>query len=97
MSIDVEVTAGVCTIMINRPERLNAMDAEHYQALSQAWCHVRDDAGIRVAIITGAGESEFVRGACWMGPITQVAVDRPITHVAAEPPAHTRRGGPDPT
>jgi len=63
MSIDVEVTAGVCTIMINRPERLNAMDAEHYQALSQAWCHVRDDAGIRVAIITGAGEKSFSTGA----------------------------------
>ena len=63
MSIDVEVTAGVCTIMINRPERLNAMDAEHYQALSQAWCQVRDDAGIRVAIITGAGEKSFSTGA----------------------------------
>jgi len=63
MSIDVEVTAGVCTIMINRPERLNAMDAEHYQALSQAWCRVRDDAGIRVAIITGAGEKSFSTGA----------------------------------
>jgi E-phenylitaconyl-CoA hydratase len=63
MSIDVEVADGICTIVINRPERLNAMDAEHYQGLSLAWCRVRDDAGIRVAIITGAGEKSFTTGA----------------------------------
>lgn len=63
MSIDVEVAAGVCTIVINRPERLNAMDAEHYRALSQAWCRVRDDPEIRVAIVTGAGEKSFTTGA----------------------------------
>jgi E-phenylitaconyl-CoA hydratase len=63
MSIDVQVTDGVCTIVINRPERLNAMDAEHYQGLSQAWCRVRDDASIRVAVITGAGEKSFTTGA----------------------------------
>jgi len=37
MSIDVEVTDGIATITINRPERMNAMDAEHYKGLSQAW------------------------------------------------------------
>jgi len=63
MSIDVEVADGVCTIVINRPERLNAMDAEHYQALSQAWCRVRDDPSIRVAVVTGAGERSFTTGA----------------------------------
>ncbi len=63
MSIDVEVAQGVCTIVINRPERLNAMDAEHYRGLSQAWCRVRDDAQIRVAIVTGAGEKSFTTGA----------------------------------
>jgi E-phenylitaconyl-CoA hydratase len=63
MSIDVTVEQGVCTIVINRPERLNAMDAEHYRALSQAWCRVRDDSDIRVAIVTGAGEKSFTTGA----------------------------------
>jgi enoyl-CoA hydratase/carnithine racemase len=63
MSIDVSVADGICTIVINRPERLNAMDAEHYAALSQAWCRVRDDTSIRVAIITGAGAKSFTTGA----------------------------------
>ena len=63
MSIDVDVTDGIATITINRPERMNAMDAEHYKGLSQAWMRVRDDAEIRVAIITGAGEKSFSSGA----------------------------------
>ena len=63
MTIDVSVAAGVCTIVINRPERMNAMDAEHYKGLSEAWTRVRDDPAIRVAIITGAGERAFSAGA----------------------------------
>ena len=35
MSIDVSVEDGIGLITINRPERLNAMDAEHYQGLSR--------------------------------------------------------------
>lgn len=54
---------GIALITLDRPERLNAMDAEHYQLLSQAWCRVRDDPAIRVAIITGAGQRAFTTGA----------------------------------
>jgi enoyl-CoA hydratase/carnithine racemase len=63
MSIDMAVTDGIATITINRPERLNAMDGEHYAALSAAWTRVRDDAAIRVAIVTGAGDRAFTTGA----------------------------------
>ncbi len=64
MAIDFNVSdEGVALITINRPERLNAMDAEHYLGLSKAWCTVRDDPAIRVAIITGAGERSFTTGA----------------------------------
>ena len=64
MAIDFNVSAeGIALITINRPERLNAMDAEHYKALSAAWCTVRDDSAIRVAIVTGAGERSFTTGA----------------------------------
>ena len=50
-------------ITINRPERRNALDEEHYRLLSQAWSRVRDDADIRAAIVTGAGERAFCAGA----------------------------------
>ncbi|PZX13027.1 E-phenylitaconyl-CoA hydratase [Palleronia aestuarii] len=63
MSIDFELTDGIATITINRPERMNAMDAEHYSGLSDAWKRVRDDDDIRVAIVTGAGEKSFTAGA----------------------------------
>jgi E-phenylitaconyl-CoA hydratase len=64
MSIDFSVDeTGVATITINRPERLNAMDADAYRALSEAWTQVRDDNRIRVAVITGAGERSFTVGA----------------------------------
>lgn len=64
MAIDFELDGkGIATITINRPERLNAMDAEHYAALSQAWSRVRDDPDVRVAIVTGAGERSFSTGA----------------------------------
>ena len=63
MAIDFEQSDGVAVITINRPERLNAMDAGHYAGLSQAWIRVRDDPAIRVAIVTGAGERAFTVGA----------------------------------
>src|ERR1700733_3040824 len=56
------VDARVATIVINRPEKLNAMDAATYRQLSEAWATVRDDDGIRAVIITGAGERAFTVG-----------------------------------
>lgn len=63
MSIDLTIENHVALITINRPERMNAMDAEHYAGLSAAWERVRDDADIRVAVITGAGNKSFSAGA----------------------------------
>jgi E-phenylitaconyl-CoA hydratase len=63
MSIDIAVSDGVAVITINRPERHNAMDVEHYSALSAAWVRVRDDTDIRCAVITGAGSKSFSTGA----------------------------------
>ncbi len=63
MSIDLEVTDGIAVITINRPDRLNAMDPDHYRDLSRAWMRVRDDDEIHVAIVTGAGERSFTTGA----------------------------------
>jgi E-phenylitaconyl-CoA hydratase len=64
VSVDFELQDdGIALITLNRPERLNAMDADAYRALSQAWVRVRDDDEIRTAVITGAGERAFSTGA----------------------------------
>jgi E-phenylitaconyl-CoA hydratase len=63
MSIDFKLDNAVATITINRPERMNAMDFEHYAALSRAWIEVRENPEIRVAVVTGAGDRAFTAGA----------------------------------
>lgn len=64
MSIDLQKRPdGVAIITINRPEKLNAMDAAHYSGLSDAWSETRDDASVRAIVITGAGEKSFSTGA----------------------------------
>jgi E-phenylitaconyl-CoA hydratase len=63
MSVDFSIEDSVATIVLNRPERLNAMDHEHYRLLSEVWIEVRDNPAIRVAVITGAGDRAFSVGA----------------------------------
>jgi enoyl-CoA hydratase/carnithine racemase len=77
MSIDLDLLeGGIAVITINRPEKRNALDAEHYQALSEAWTRVRDDDAIRVAVVTGAGDKVFSAGAdlkSWIGRKVQMS------------------------
>ena len=49
-------------LTIDRPEVHNAIDPEIHRDLVKAWERVRDDEGIRVAVLTGAGERAFSAG-----------------------------------
>jgi enoyl-CoA hydratase len=49
-------------ITINRPEKLNALDAAMMAALEQAAIAIDADMSLRVCIITGAGEKSFCAG-----------------------------------
>ncbi len=57
MPIETSRDGGVLTVTINRPERRNALDLPHFGALARAWTDFRDDPELRVAIVTGVGES----------------------------------------
>lgn len=57
MAIEVVKENGVVTITINRPERRNALDLQHFGDLANAWIDFRDDPSLSVAIITGVGDS----------------------------------------
>src|SRR6267143_1964534 len=58
-SILVSQDAGVLTITLNRPEKLNAFNPEMHSLLRQAIERAGDEAGIRAVLITGSG-----RGFC---------------------------------
>ena len=51
----VEREGHVVTLTLNRPEARNALDAEIMVRLADAWDEIDGDAGVRVAILTGAG------------------------------------------
>ena len=63
MALIYEKRGKIAYITLNRPEVMNAMDPETYQALSEAWVDVRDDPDVWCAIITGAGDRAFTAGA----------------------------------
>jgi enoyl-CoA hydratase/carnithine racemase len=62
MTVLCEKEGKIVTITLNRPEKLNRIDADTFQALSSALTDFRDDREAWVAIITGAGEA-FSTGA----------------------------------
>jgi enoyl-CoA hydratase len=50
-------------ITVNRPKVLNALNRATMAELRAAFEDARDDAGVRVVIITGSGEKAFIAGA----------------------------------
>ncbi|HSJ32896.1 MAG TPA: enoyl-CoA hydratase-related protein [Longimicrobiales bacterium] len=72
---------GIAVITVNRPDKLNALNADTVRQLDARLREARGDDAIRVIILTGAGEKAFVAGAdiaelSRMGPIDGVAVSR---------------------
>ena len=57
-----EVSEGIGTVTLNRPDRLNAWTARMNEELAEALQSANGDDGIRVVIITGAGRG-FCAGA----------------------------------
>jgi enoyl-CoA hydratase len=57
------INNGIATITINRPDKLNALNADVINELSQAIDAVVSNPEVRSAIITGAGPKAFVAGA----------------------------------
>lgn len=62
-NIILETEGKTAIISINRPESLNALNAQTIQELSEAFGDLNADKEIRVIILTGSGEKSFVAGA----------------------------------
>ena len=59
MSFAFEVQAGIATITLDRPNRLNALTFEIYRELAERFERLDSDASVRAIVITGRG-----RGFC---------------------------------
>lgn len=58
-----EVNDGVARVAINRPDKLNALNAQVIGELQQAIRAAAEDEAVRVMILTGCGEKAFAAGA----------------------------------
>lgn len=58
-----DVDDGVATVTFNNPEKRNALSAEIRHALPALLHSLQADPGVRVVVLTGAGEKAFVSGA----------------------------------
>lgn len=54
---------GICTVKINRPDKLNAMNADVAKELVSTFTSIGLDDDIKVIILTGEGEKAFSAGA----------------------------------
>jgi enoyl-CoA hydratase len=58
-----ELTDGVCRLTVNRPDKLNALDAIVIAELGDAVTRIETDSAVRAVLVTGAGTKAFVAGA----------------------------------
>jgi enoyl-CoA hydratase len=61
--IEVEMKDRVARVTINRPKKLNALNIQTVIELIEAFSALKDDGGIGVVVLTGAGGKAFAAGA----------------------------------
>jgi len=66
---------GIAYLTLNRPKVLNALNRKTVEELQQSLLDARADDGVRVIIMTGAGEKSFVAGA----DIGELAQQTPVS------------------
>lgn len=57
--MDIQVThdSGVATVLLNRPDKLNALSGEMYHELADCFEQLGADDGVRAVVLTGAGRA----------------------------------------
>lgn len=63
MPVSLDRSDGIATVVVNRPEKLNAMDWDAYAEITEVFRAIEDDDTVRVGVITGAGDRAFSAGA----------------------------------
>lgn len=63
MSVLFQLENGVARITIDRPERMNAVDAKTDEALNKIWADIEANDAVRCVVLTGSGDRAFSAGA----------------------------------
>jgi glycine/D-amino acid oxidase-like deaminating enzyme len=74
-----DVAEGIATVTINRPDKLNALNAKTIEEIGDVFTKIAADPAIGVAIVTGAGPKAFVAGA----DIAELSQKNALTNKAA--------------
>ena len=61
--VTTEKSDGICTVKINRPDKLNAMNMDVARELVKIFETLGKDDGVKVIILTGEGDKAFSAGA----------------------------------
>jgi len=59
----IEREEGIVTVVLNRPEKLNALNKAMWQGLDDAFARLDPDESVRAIVLRGAGERAFAPGA----------------------------------
>jgi enoyl-CoA hydratase/carnithine racemase len=59
----VSMEGGIAEVVLNRPDKHNALTPEMLVRLARAWDAIAEDSSIRVAVLSGTGDRTFCAGA----------------------------------
>ncbi|WNL44758.1 enoyl-CoA hydratase-related protein [Dyella sp. BiH032] len=62
-NLDIGNRGAVRTIIVNRPDKLNALNRDTLNELTLAFAQAAQDDAVRAVVLTGAGDKAFVAGA----------------------------------
>ena len=54
--------AGIATLTLSNPDKLNAVDADMWRALQRSMSAINGDPGVRCVVLRGAGDKAFAAG-----------------------------------
>jgi enoyl-CoA hydratase/carnithine racemase len=61
-AVQLDIENNIGTVLLNRPDALNAFNLDVFLGLQQAAQAIKENAGVRVVIVTGAGDRAFSAG-----------------------------------
>lgn len=61
-TVSLEISDGVATVTLNRPDVYNSFNPEMTRELSSIWQSLRGDSAVRAVVLTAAGEKSFCTG-----------------------------------